>query len=236
MSNAPMEVTQDQSLPSFWGSRLLLGVGLPLLGFTVLASHIWQQGKGFTWDIPCLEWVHTMAQPRLDSIAQTLTPLGVAWGVLPVLTVIGCVLLYQRNWRSLVYLVVTPLGSALINRTVKLVFHRARPQLWEVFSPDLTYAFPSGHAMSSMAFVMVLIVLAWKTRWRWLVAISGGLFVVGIGWTRLYLGMHYPSDVLAGWLLAIAWSVGVLLLLASFQQHRIHLQRDREDVVNHTRS
>jgi undecaprenyl-diphosphatase len=198
---------------------LLIGVCLPLLIFILLASHVWHQGKGFVWDIPVLETVHATARPVLDRIALTVTPLGVIWGVLPVLSIIGLVLLYQRNWRSLLYLIITPVGSALLNRIVKLYFHRARPQLWEVFSPELSYAFPSGHAMSSMTFVVVLIVVAWQTRWRWFALIGGGLFVLAIGWTRLYLGMHYPSDVLAGWMLVIAWSMAIMLII---QPHSIN--------------
>uniref|UniRef100_A0A832H348 Phosphatase PAP2 family protein n=1 Tax=Oscillatoriales cyanobacterium SpSt-402 TaxID=2282168 RepID=A0A832H348_9CYAN len=119
----------------------------------------------------------------------------------------------SSHWRSLLSLVITPLGSSLLNRTLKLLFHRERPHLWKVFSPDLSYAFPSGHAMSSATFVMVLIVLAWNTHWRWMVLVMGRLFVLAIGWTRVYLGMHYPSDVLAGWLLAIAWSVATMMVI-----------------------
>lgn len=208
-----MESSKNQFFASRLVSGFLLGVFLPLLVFLVLASHVWQQGKGFVWDIPFLQWVHTTARPILDSLAHTLTPLGVSWGVVPVLTVLGGVLIYRRNWRSLLYLVLTPIGSALLNHSVKLFFHRERPQVWEVLPPNLTYAFPSGHAMSSASFAVVLIVLAWNTRWRWFAVIGGSLFVLTIGWTRLYLGVHYPSDILAGWMLAIAWSVGIMLLI-----------------------
>lgn len=210
----------------------LIGFSLPILIFILLASHVWNQGKGFRWDIPVLEAVHATARPVLDRIALTVTPLGVIWGVLPVLSVIGIVLLYQRRWRSLVYLIITPVGSALLNRIVKLYFHRARPQLWEVFSPDLSYAFPSGHAMSSMTFVVVLIVLAWQTQWRWLTLIGGSFFVLVIGWTRLYLGMHYPSDVLAGWMLAIAWSIATMLIIQPQSDSTVTSDL-RETIPNH---
>jgi undecaprenyl-diphosphatase len=67
--------------------------------------------------------------------------------------------------------------------------------------------------MSSMTLVAVLVILTWGTRWCWLVLITGSLFVVAIAWTRLYLGVHFPSDILAGWLVSIAWSIGVSLIL-----------------------
>lgn len=194
----------------------LMGIGLPLAIFLLLASCVWNQGDALVWDVPLLEAIHATSQPLLDTIALTITPLGVIWGILPVLAGVGCALLYQRNWRSLVYIVITPLGSALLNRLFKLYFHRPRPQLWEVVSPTVSYAFPSGHAMSSATLVVVLSVIAWPTRWRWLTMIGGGLFMVSIGWTRLYLGKHYPSDVLAGWLLAIAWSITLMLLIRPY--------------------
>jgi membrane-associated phospholipid phosphatase len=192
---------------------LFAGLYLPLLIFAVLAVHVWHEGKGFWWDIPWLLAVHDTASPFLDRLAMRLTPLGVFWGVFPASVAIGLWLLYRRNWRSLLYLVVTLLGSAAINHGAKLLFHRERPHLWEVFSPELDYAFPSGHAMSSMTLAAVLVVLLWGKPWNWLAAIGGGLFVVAIGWTRLYLGMHFPSDILGGWLLALGWTVGVTWLI-----------------------
>ncbi len=212
-------------------SNFFVAIFLPFSGFILLASHIWNQGKGFDWDISVLQWVHQTARPILDAIALHVTPLGIGWGVIPVLTILGAILTYQRNWRSLLYLIVTPIGSFLLNRTLKLYFHRERPHLWDVFVPDLSYAFPSGHAMASTSFVIVLIVLAWNTRWRWVVLTAGSLFALAIGWTRIYLGMHYPSDVLAGWLLAIAWSMLTLSIIQpnshslnqySLNQHRTH--------------
>ena len=110
--------------------------------------------------------------------------------------------------------------SILINRTVKLLLHRVRPHLWQSPAPELDYGFPSGHAMSSMTLVAALVILTWRTRWRWLVLVVGGLFVLAIGWTRLYLGVHYPSDVLAAWTVSIAWAVGVSLLI---KPHAINL-------------
>ena len=211
----------ESSRLHFFNARLIsnsvFGIILPFAGFLLLASHVWNQGKGFVWDIPMLQWVHQTARPLLDAIAQSVTPLGIAWGTVPVLTVLGAILVYQQHWRSLLYLIVTPVGSFLLNRTLKLYFHRERPHLWEVFAPDLSFAFPSGHAMASLSFAIVVIVLAWNTRWRWLVFTLASLFVLTIGWTRIYLGMHYPSDVVAGWLLAIAWSITTLLLIQPYQ-------------------
>ncbi|HEY9632587.1 MAG TPA: phosphatase PAP2 family protein [Coleofasciculaceae cyanobacterium] len=202
-------------LAAHWRSLLavLIGVYIPLQGFGVLAAEVWKNQEGFPWDVPILLAIHERSQPQLDVFATVFTKLGVFWGVFPVATAIGLVLLRQRQWRSLAFLIVTLLGSAAINRTAKAVFHRVRPHLWETLPPKLDFAFPSGHAMSSMSLVATLVILSWGTRWRLPTLIFGSLFVGAIAWTRLYLGVHFPSDILAGWMIAIAWVVGVSLVI-----------------------
>jgi membrane-associated phospholipid phosphatase len=201
---------------------LLVGVLLPFYIFGKLAEEVWENDGGFSWDVPMLLAVHQTAQPRMDAVAVYLTRLGVFWGVFPIAMVIALFLLRKRRWHQLAYFLTVLSGSILINRTVKLLLHRVRPHLWQSPAPELDYGFPSGHAMSSMTLVAALVILTWRTRWRWLVLVVGGLFVLAIGWTRLYLGVHYPSDVLAAWTVSIAWAVGVSLLI---KPHAINLHR-----------
>jgi len=220
----------QQLLIAHWRSLLvlLIGVYLPLQVFGELAEEVWENEGGFPWDVPILLAIHLTSQPRLDVFATTLTKFGVFWGVFPLSAVIVLVLLRQRQWRSLAYLISTLLGSIIINRTAKVLLHRVRPHLWESPSPELDYGFPSGHAMSSMTLVVALIILTWGTRWCWLVLIVGGLFVLAIAWTRLYLGVHYPSDILAGWMVSIAWAVGVsfVIKLHSSKQTKVNEPSD----------
>jgi membrane-associated phospholipid phosphatase len=191
---------------------LLLGMVLPLLVFEQLAVVIWQN-QDFSWDDSILLAIHQRATPQLDTFVTRFTKLGVYWGVVPVAGAISMAFLYLRRWRSLTFLLTATLGSAFINRIAKALLHRVRPALWNSVSPELDYGFPSGHAMSSMSFVAALVILTWGTRWCWLVLLSGSLFVGAIGWTRLYLGVHFPSDVLAGWMVSLAWAIGVSLVI-----------------------
>ena len=213
-------------LIAHWRSLLvlLIGVYVPLQVFGELAEEVWENEGGFPWDVPILLIIHTTTQPRLDVFATTVTKFGVFWGVFPVATVISLVLLSRQQWRSLVYLSTTLLGSIVINRTAKVVLHRVRPHLWASPAPELDYGFPSGHAMSSMTLVAALVILTWGTRWCWFVLIFGSLCVLAIGWTRLYLGVHYPSDILAGWMVSVAWAAGVSLVF--------RLRSTKETVVN----
>lgn len=196
---------------------LLLGIYLPLQVFGELAEEVWENEGGFPWDVPILLAIHSTASPQLDIFASKLTQLGVFWGVFPVAIAISLALFNCKRWRSLVYFVTTLLGSIVINRTAKLLLHRVRPHLWESPAPEFDYGFPSGHAMSSMTLVVAMVVLTWGSRWRWLVWILGSLFVLSIGWTRLYLGVHYPSDILAGWTASVAWATGVSLLIRPYR-------------------
>jgi len=201
-----------------WRSLLLLFVGvyLPLQIFQILAVQVWQYQAGFPWDVPVLLAVHSIANPQLDTLAVVLTKFGSFWTVLPILTTIAIILLWQKRWRSLVYLLITALGSAFINRTAKEFWHRIRPDFWTSLAPELDFSFPSGHAMTSTTLAIILLILAWQSSWRWAAWIFGSLYVLTIGWTRLYLGVHFPSDILAGWMVAIAWGTGVSIIIKPY--------------------
>lgn len=200
----------ERWLETHWRSLLLLVFGfyLPLAIFIVLASLIWQHEGGLSWDVSILMAIHQTAQAKLDWIATHLTKLGTRWGVVPCCFVLGLGLFYQKRWRSLIYLMITMTGCGLINLATKGLLHRVRPNLWD-YPAHTDFSFPSGHAMVSMALIAALTVLTWGTRWCFWIVLLGGVFVVAIGWTRLYIGVHYPSDILAGWMLSITWAVGV---------------------------
>ena len=108
-------------------------------------------------------------------------------------------------------------GAALMNLLAKHVFSRVRPDLWLSLIPETTFIFPSGHAMQSMAVGCGLVLLLWQSRWRTLMIVVATLFVIAVGTSRMYLGVHYPSDILAGWSASFAWVMG---LGAAFSRRR----------------
>lgn len=193
---------------------LIAGIYIPMGIFALLAIGIVQHAEGFPWDVPVLLTIHTTARSQLDVFAAWLTQLGIYWGVTPLIIAIAVTLSWRQKWRGMIYLLITSVGTVIISHTTKIFFHRVRPSLWERFYPlPPDYSFPSGHALSSMMLFVTLIVLTWGTRWLPAVLFIGSFFVLGIGWTRLYLGVHYPTDILAGWMLAIAWSIGISLIV-----------------------
>jgi undecaprenyl-diphosphatase len=111
-------------------------------------------------------------------------------------------------------------GTALLNMLAKHVFARVRPDFWVSLLPETTFSFPSGHAMHSMAVVAALVALTWHSRWRWLVALIGVCFVFLVGLSRIYLGVHFPSDILAGWTASLTWVIGLSFLFRDVWQQR----------------
>jgi membrane-associated phospholipid phosphatase len=188
---------------------LFISVGLPSIIFGQLAIAIRENSAGFPWDREIMLSIHATATPAWDQFAIHFTDLGVFWGVFPVAAITSYFLYQHQRWRAIVYLIITLLGSWLISYTTKLILQRPRPSFWEVTSLPSDYSFPSGHALLSMSLVAALMVITWGSRWQGWVLVIGGIYAITIGWTRLYLGVHFPSDVLAGWMVAIAWATGV---------------------------
>jgi len=186
-------------------------VALPLWAFGELAEDV-ADGHPFAFDVPVLEWLHSLAGPLPDGVFLALSAVGFSGGVVPADVALVIALALRRHPRSAVFAAVAIVGSALLNIAVKHLFARARPALWLSLAPETTYSFPSGHAMGSATVACVLGCLAWSTRWRWPVIALGAAFTLGVGLSRIYLGVHYPSDVLAGWSAAIAWTLGVRLI------------------------
>lgn len=187
------------------------GVLLPFVIFGALAEEVWER-EGFAWDTPILWALHRHASPLLDTAMLRATELGgpVPMAALAALVFVG--LLTRRRLGDAAFLALASGGAAALNILAILSFQRARPTLWPTLVQETDYGFPSGHAMGSLAVITALIILAWPTRWRWLVLAFGSPFVLAVGLSRIYLGVHYPSDIVAGWCGALLWVSGVQAL------------------------
>jgi undecaprenyl-diphosphatase len=95
----------------------------------------------------------------------------------------------------------------------RLFAHGPRPDLWLSIAPEQTFSFPSGHAMGSATLAAALSLLPWRTGWRWPAVALGAFFVSWVGASRLYLGVHFPSGILAGWAAAVGWACLVYLIV-----------------------
>ena len=205
--------------------RLLLlftGLLLPLWGFAELAEEV-HEGEGFGFDLPLLGLAHEAGTAGLDQLLVAVTHLGYEWFVVPFDLLLVAVLAWRRRVREGLFAALALGGSALLNVAAKHAFGRVRPDLWVSIAPEETFSFPSGHAMGSMTLAWVLLLLAWRTPWRWPVLLLAMPFAVLVGASRVYLGVHFPSDILAGWTAASVWAVASFLMV--FHHHRHPWQR-----------
>jgi membrane-associated phospholipid phosphatase len=202
----------------------------PLFVFGLLAEDVAER-ESFRFDTPLLLDLHTHSTPFFDALMLALTWVG---GVrLLAFSVLVMAFLWWRKQRfEALFLLSAMVGTSLLNISMKAAFGRARPNLWLSLTPEHDYGFPSGHSMLSCTFVLAMLVLVWQSAlsWtmKWLVAAVGIAFVSGVGLSRLYLGVHYPSDVLAGWSLSLAW---VALLQGIFARRLRHSSVERHSLV-----
>ncbi len=199
-------------------SLLFAGLLLPLWGFAVLADEV-RDGAAFLYDEPLLRLGQSLARDGFDRVFLFFSHAGYAYGVVPVDIALVLLLALRRQLREGLFAGVAIIGSALLNLAAKQAFGRERPSLWESITPESTLSFPSGHAMGSMTLALVLLLLAWPTQWRWPALALAAVFVPMVGLSRVYLGVHYPSDILAGWAAASIWVVGIYLMVFGPRRH-----------------
>lgn len=182
-------------------------------------------------------WMDPIDNVILDSMGETVMsadPWGPPWfeetiveisalGGYPVIvlaTVIAAIVLWLASKRSGAVLLVAALSSgALASTLLKLAFDRSRPDFAEPMDRTFTASFPSGHAMISMVSWMTLAVVVScyvpRRALRVFILCAAFLLAIIIGMSRVYLGVHWPSDVFAGWCVGLAWAGAAWLIAYS---------------------
>ncbi|WP_234032647.1 phosphatase PAP2 family protein [Paenibacillus faecalis] len=178
-----------------------------------------EQEYGF--DSFVTELVRGFEQPAVTDIAMGLTFIG-SKGPIIIICIFICALLYVFSLkREITFFLTVILGSALLNILLKTLFRRNRPDVKRLVEA-IGYSFPSGHAMAAFSLYGILIYLLWKhvktLSLKALIFIVFGAMILGIGLSRIYLGVHYPSDVLGGFFASCSWlmlSIGIYEYLGS---------------------
>jgi undecaprenyl-diphosphatase len=198
-------------------------LALPALTFSAasaafgwIAANVEPGGALASIDVGIENWLHLHAEPAMIEAMIVISFLGAPSTLTVVSALICAVLLGKRMYDRSVAVATLVLGGNLLNYGVKSVLHRGRPTFDDPLLTLSSYSFPSGHGMASTVFygfVLVWVLPIPRTR-RGLV-IGGGLVMIAlVCFSRVYLGVHYVSDILAGILEAIAWST---LILAAFR-------------------
>ena len=202
---------------------LYLGVILPLVLFGLLADRVGDgAGAPLPFDAPLMLALREWTWGGAERASLLLADIGYRQGVVPVDIGIVLLLLLAGRMRKGLFFAAAVAGSALLNLGTKLLFARERPSLWEHIVHESSYSFPSGHAMGSMTLALGVVVLCWDTRWRWPMLLLALAFAVAVSASRVWLGVHYPSDILAAWAAAAAWVFGVAHFFRLRRRHPQH--------------
>jgi len=203
--------TARKRLFQFLSLSLLLGLAsavATLVFFGWLADEV-LEGETRHFDDVTRSAVHTLASPALTTTMRGISFLGSTL-FLTAATIMVVAWFALRKWgREAKLFAITMIGASILNTTLKLVFQRPRPAPFFNLTAPETYSFPSGHALASCCFFAGLAAILSgrikSRRARTLIWIAAGTMFLLIGLSRIYLGVHYTTDVIAGFAAALIW-------------------------------
>lgn len=221
----------------YLGLHLTLGA-LVLIGATWLfggiAEDIVDKDPLVIVDTQVAAWLHARATPLLTTFMLVITHLHSTLAVSIIAFVVALLLLYRRSWYWLLALVLAVPGGMLLNVLLKLAFHRTRPAFDNPILTLRTYSFPSGHTMAATVLygVLAALVVSKIQTWRWrvLAILVACFMILLVGFSRIYLGAHYLSDVLGAMAEGLAWLA--LCLTAVETVRRCRQYPSQADVKN----
>lgn len=209
-SNSQLPAVERQPKPlAFLGVAVPLSLVLAVAGLFLLAWIAEEVMEDHTrrFDSAIRSWVHQFSSPQMTTAAQVASWLGEYGVAIAFVIALGLFLVF--GWRrAALWFTITQAGALVLNVSLKFAFHRTRPTPF--FGPvPATYSFPSGHALFSFCFYGVLAgLLADRIDSRFGDAViwtAAAILIGAIGLSRIYLGVHYPTDVVAGYLTAAIW-------------------------------
>jgi undecaprenyl-diphosphatase len=206
-----------------FGIFLFAGATVAIAGtyaFARFASHV-SSGRTQAFDDAVLRWIAEHRTPTLEPVMLEITFLGTGIVVMSIVTVSALFLWLTTHRYSAVLLLISTAGGIAINNILKMGFARPRPQLFDWGTHVLSSSFPSGHAMSAAVVYGTVAYLAARLQRRRLsralTLLIAAVLIVLIAASRLYLGVHYPSDVFAGIIIGLAWAAFCMATLEAFQ-------------------
>lgn len=199
-------------LAALFGLATLLGLGVALLALFALGwlADEMLEGDTLAFDIGIRAAVHTLASPRLTQLFILTSNLGGPMVLAPLSAALAATFAWRRWWRGAILLVVAVSGAGVLDAALKSAFKRPRPTPFFEYALPSSYSFPSGHALLAFCFFTATAALLAprlpSPALRWLVWVVATLAIAAVGFSRVYLGVHYPSDVVAGYTAGLLWS------------------------------
>jgi len=194
-----------------------IGLSICLIVLSLLAwlfSEVLER-ESFGFDTSFLLWLHQFANPFLDSVMLTITQLGnpiFAGGV----ALVSLILLWWQHYRlEAKIFAIANLGGAILNTGLKLTFSKPRPHLWTQLITETSFSFPSGHALASVVlygFIAYLLANRYA-QFAKPIYLFTLIEIAMIILSRLYLGVHWPTDVIAGCGIGFLWLIICITML-----------------------
>ncbi|HZK55533.1 MAG TPA: phosphatase PAP2 family protein [Desulfosporosinus sp.] len=183
-----------------------------------------------TFDRVVGELIRGFATPSLTRVAIILTNFGSAYIEIALMIVVGAFLFFRfkHTWET-VLLTISLSGAWLLNTILKALFHRARPDIVHLVTAG-GYSFPSGHAMVAASFYGVIGYILWlnlrnHSKSSWYIVVITLAFIMGIGMSRIYLGVHFASDVIAGYAAGAVWAITCIVGLKEIRYYKSNHQK-----------
>jgi len=225
------EPTNEKRWFEFLSLSLLLGLGTAitaLIFFGWLADEV-LEGDSRRFDEVTRAAIHQLASPTLTIVMRGFSFVG-STIALTIGTIFVVVRFAMRNLgREAKLFAITMIGAGLLNITLKLAFKRARPEPFFNLSLPETYSFPSGHSLTSAVFFGALAAILTahikSRRVRAVIWIVSTLMFLTIGFSRIYLGVHHTTDVIAGFVAALIW-----ILVVRFVEIQLRRRKLRKPV------
>lgn len=191
----------------------------------MLAILVVTQGHLNALDAQATQWASQMRSPALTRFFLAITHLHSGEAITAYAVALSLPLMLARRHRHWVLpLLLIVAGGALLNVLMKLVFERPRPVMDEPLLTLASFSFPSGHAASTTLLygflALVVLVHLPRSGWRWVAAALALLVVALVAWSRVYLGVHFLTDVLAGIAEALVWLALCVIALSERGERR----------------
>ena len=214
-----------------WG--LVISV-VSLIGFSTMAFLI-SKHDILAFDSAIISYVQGLETPALTAIMKVFTFIGSGNAIFVIAIVVMVILYVVLHHRSeLVFFAIVVSLSGIFNGMLKDVFQRARPDLHRLIEIG-GYSFPSGHAMGAMTVYGALAFLLWRHtsthRGRTILIILSVIMIFMIGISRVYLGVHYPSDILGGYFASIVWLTIAIWIYQWYKERRYNNKLNKKKPV-----